>query len=152
MNSWVRSRVLKVEEKETVKTLIITALICTASLPALAAGIDGKWISERQVGDADGKTYSHTTVLALKSEGGALTGTIVQTSAAPWMSESNGRSIDITDGKIDGGKFSFKLTMDSKHGQRTVNYEGTLDGDQLKGTMKFRGIGITQPFDAKRAN
>jgi len=134
------------------KTFAMTTLLCIASLPALAAGIDGKWIGERQVGAADGKTYNHTTVLTLKTDGSALTGTIVQTSAAPWMADSNGRSLDITDGKIDGDKFSFKLTMDSKQGQRTVVYEGTIEGDQLKGTMKFRGIGITQPFDAKRAN
>jgi hypothetical protein len=140
------------EEIFRMKTFIITTLICLTSLTALAAGIDGKWISERQVGAADGKTYAHTTTLTLKSDGGALTGTVVQTSAAPWMSESSGRSVDISDGKVDGDKFSFKLTMETKQGERTVVYEGTVEGDQLKGTMKFRGIGITQPFDAKRAN
>ena len=134
------------------KTFTITMLICAASLPALASSIDGRWTSERQVGAADGKTYTHTSVFTLKSDGNSLTGTVVQTSAAPWMSESTGRSVDISEGKIDGDKFSFKLTMDTKQGERTVVYEGTIDGDQLKGTMKFRGIGITQPFDAKRAN
>ena len=134
------------------KTFAVTTLLYVASLPVLAASIDGKWISERQVGAADGKTYAHTTIFTLKSDGDLLTGTVVQTSAAPWMSESSGRSVDISDGKVDGDKFSFKLTMDTKQGQRTVVYEGTVEGDQLKGTMKFRGIGITQPFDAKRAN
>ena len=134
------------------KTFAVTTLLYVASLPVLAASIDGKWISERQVGAADGKTYAHTTIFTLKSDGESLTGTVVQTSAAPWMSESSGRSVDISDGKVDGDKFSFKLTMDTKQGQRTVVYEGTVEGDQLKGTMKFRGIGITQPFDAKRAN
>ena len=129
----------------------ITTLIFVFSLSAPAASIDGKWTSERQVGAADGKTYAHTTVFTLKSDGNSLTGTVVQTSAAPWMSESSGRSVDISDGKIDGDKFSFKLTMETKQGERTVVYEGAIDGDQLKGTMKFRGIGITQPFDAKRA-
>lgn len=104
------------------------------------------------MGAADGKTYAHTTTLTLKNDAGVLTGTVVQTSAAPWMSESNGRPVDITDGKVDGDKFSFKLTMETKQGEKTVVYEGTIEGDQLKGTMKFRGIGITQPFDAKRAN
>jgi hypothetical protein len=133
------------------KTFAITMLLCITST-AFAAGIDGKWISERQVGAADGKTYAHTTTLTLKNDAGVMTGAVVQTSAAPWMSESNGRSVDISDGKVDGDKFSFKLTMDTKQGERTVVYEGTIDGDQLKGTMKFRGIGITQPFEAKRAN
>jgi hypothetical protein len=133
------------------KTFLIVALLCIAH-SALAAGIDGKWISERQVGAADGKTYAHTTTLTLKNDAGVLTGTVVQTSVAPWMAESTGRSVDISDGKVDGDKFSFKLTMETKQGERTVVYEGTVEGDQLKGTMKFRGIGITQPFDAKRAN
>jgi hypothetical protein len=134
------------------KTFLITTQIFAVSLSAFAASIDGKWISERQVGAADGKTYAHTTTLTLKNDAGVLTGTVVQTSAAPWMSESNGRPVDITDGRVDGDKFSFKLTMETKQGEKTVVYEGTIEGDQLKGTMKFRGIGITQPFDAKRAN
>jgi len=134
------------------KTLALTALIlCAASLTALAAGIDGTWISDKQVGDADGKTYAHQSTITLKNSDGVLTGTVVQTSDAPWMRELNGRSIEISDGKIDGQKFSFKLKIESKQGERTSVYEGTIEGDQLKGTVKFRGIGITQPFDAKRA-
>ena len=134
------------------KTLVLTTLIlCAASLTALAASIDGTWISEKQVGDADGKSYAHQSTLTLKNTGGVLTGTVVQTSAAPWMRELNGRSIEISDGKMDGEKFSFKLRIESKQGERTSVYEGTVEGDQLKGTVKFRGIGITQPFDAKRA-
>jgi hypothetical protein len=134
------------------KTFVVTVLIlCAASLTALAASIDGTWISEKQVGDADGKTYAHQSILTLKNTGGVLTGTVVQTSAAPWMRELTGRSIEISDGKIDGEKFSFKLKIESKQGERTSVYEGTVEGDQLKGTVKFRGIGITQPFDAKRA-
>ena len=134
------------------KTLAVTTLIlCGASLTALAASIDGEWISDKQVGDADGKTYAHQSILTLKNTGGVLTGTVVQTSAAPWMRELTGRSIEISDGKVDGQKFSFKLKIESKQGERTSVYEGTVDGDQLKGTVKFRGIGITQPFDAKRA-
>jgi hypothetical protein len=58
-----------------VKTFVITMLIlCAASLTALAASIDGKWISERGVGAADGKTYIHTTTLNLKTEGGFADG------------------------------------------------------------------------------
>src|SRR5258708_28560094 len=134
------------------RTLALTTLIlCAVSLTALATGIDGAWISEKQVGDADGKTYAHHSAIALKNTDGVLTGTVVQTSAAPWMKELNGRSIEIHDGKVDGEKFSFKLTVDTKQGERTSVYEGTIEGDELKGTVKFRGIGITQPFDAKRA-
>lgn len=133
------------------KFLILTLMLCAASLTAAAAGIDGKWISEMQVGDADGKTYSHTSTFVLKSEGGVLTGTVVAVSAAPWMAEATGRSVDIKDGKVEGDKFTFKVTRESKQGERTAVYEGVIEGDRLKGTTKYRGIGITQPFDAKRA-
>jgi hypothetical protein len=133
------------------KTLAATTLIlCAASITALAASIDGTWISEKQVGDADGKTYAHQSTFSLKNNDGVLTGTVVQTSAAPWMRELTGRSLEISDGKVDGEKFSFKLKIENKQGERISVYEGTIDGDQLKGTVKFRGIGITQPFDAKR--
>jgi hypothetical protein len=135
------------------KTFVITTLIlCAASLTALAASIDGKWISEREVGAADGKTYTHTTTLTLKSEGSLLTGTVVQVSAAPWMAETNGRSFDIKDGNLDGDKFSFKVTTENKQGERTAVYEGTVAGDHLKGIIKFRGIGQTWTLDAKRTH
>jgi hypothetical protein len=134
------------------KVAITTLILCMVSLVATAASIDGKWISEREVGAADGKTYSHTTTLTLKSEGDLLAGTVVQVSAAPWMAETNGRSFDIKDGKIDGDKFSFKVTTENKQGERTAVYEGTVVGDHLKGVIKFRGIGQTWTLDAKRSN
>ena len=134
------------------KVAIATLMLCAALLIAQAAGIDGKWISEREVGAADGKTYTHTTTLTLKYENSTLTGTIVQVSAAPWMAETNGRSFDIKDGKVEGDKFSFKVTTENKQGERTAVYEGTVVGDRLKGIIKFRGIGQTWTLDAKRAN
>lgn len=134
------------------KFLFPLLILCAAAPAARAAGIDGKWISERQVGAADGKTYNHTTIITLKSDSGALTGTIVQTSEAPWMAQGNGRSSDISDGKIDGNKFSFKVKTESKQGEKTAVYEGVLEGDHLKGVIKFRGIGQTWELDAKRAN
>jgi hypothetical protein len=133
------------------KVAITTLILCATSLIALADSIDGKWISEREVGDADGKTYVHTTTLTLKSENGLLTGTVVSVSAAPWMRENTGRAIEIKDGKIDGEKFSFKVTTENKQGERTAIYEGTVVDDHLKGVIKFRGIGQTWTLDAKRA-
>ncbi len=125
-------------------------IFCAGSLAALGAGIGGKWVSERQVGAADGKTYGHTTTFQLKSAGDVLTGTVVQTSAAPWMAESNGVAREISDGKVDGNRFSFKIKIESKTGERTVVYEGTVEGDQMKGVAKFRGIGQSWEFEAKR--
>ena len=135
------------------KTLAFTALIlCATSLEGRASDINGKCISEMEVGDADGKTYTHTTRITLKNDNGSLTGTIVQTSAAPWMSEMSGRSIDIIDGKVEGDKFSFKVKLETTTGDRTAVYEGTVEGNHLRGTIKYRGIGQSRPLDAKRAD
>ena len=131
---------------------LVTALICAASLTAFAGTIDGKWIAEREVGAADGKTYPHTTTITLKSDGGSLTGNVVQVSEAPWMAETTGRAIEIKDGKVDGDKFSFKVVTENKQGERTAIYEGAIVDGQLKGVIKFRGIGQSWTLAAKRAN
>jgi hypothetical protein len=44
------------------------------------------------------------------------------------------------------------LKLETDKGERTSVYEGTIEGDQLKGTLKFRGIGITEQFAATRTN
>ena len=127
-------------------------ILCAASAAALAASIDGKWTTERQVGDQDGKTYAHTTTFSLKSDGETLTGTVVQTSEAPWMSATNGRAFEVSDGKLEGDKFSFKIKLETKTGEKTVVYEGTVEGDRMKGVTKFRGIGQSWEFEARRQN
>src|SRR5712675_189516 len=98
------------------KTLTGVILIVCAALTAQVASLNGKWVIEKEVGDADGKKYSHTTVLTLKNDGGSLTGTVVQTSDAPWMKSATGRSFEISDGKVEDNKFSFKLTVDFDKG------------------------------------
>ena len=133
------------------KILGVGLLIC-CGISLYAANIDGKWISEMPVGDADGKTYTLTSTFDLKSNGTSLTGTVAQTSQAPWAKALNGKTFEISDGKIDGQKFSFKVTIETKTGSRTAIYDGTIDGDQLKGAIKYRGIGITRPFEAKRGS
>jgi hypothetical protein len=132
------------------KVAMTTLILCAVSLTALAADINGKWTSEMQVGDADGKTYTHVSTFTLKNEGGMLTGTLVQVSEAPWMKDMTGRTVDISDGKVEGDNYRFTVKVENKNGERTAVYEGRIEGDQLKGTIKYRGIGITRPFEAKR--
>jgi hypothetical protein len=131
---------------------VIAIVLGAMSFTAFGANIDGKWISEMQVGDADGKTYTLTSMFLLKSDGNALTGTVVYTSEAPWAKGRSGKPFEISDGRIEGDRFSFKVAVETKTGERTEVYEGTIDGDQLKGITKYRGIGITRPFEAKRGH
>jgi len=122
------------------KFAITTLILCAASLSAFAASIDGKWNSEMKFGE---RTIQRT--FNLKSDGSTLMGTM-ETSAG-----GQSRSTDIKNGKIDGNKFSFSLVQRGKGGERTVVYEGTVEGDELKGTMKPEGQDEGRPFTAKKS-
>jgi hypothetical protein len=107
------------------KKFAVTPLILrAASLIAHAAGIDGKWISEIEAGDADGKTYTHTSTFNLKTERGSLVGMLVQVSAAPWMKQMNGRMLDISDGKLEGDSYSFKVKLETKQAKKPPTTKG----------------------------
>jgi hypothetical protein len=121
------------------KFAVTTLILCAASLTAFASSIEGKWDSEMKFGE---RTIQRT--FNLKSDGGTLTGTM-ETSAG-----GQSRSTDIKNGKIDGNKFSFSLVQRGKQGERTVVYEGTVEGDELKGTMKPEGQD-ERPFTAKKS-
>ena len=102
------------------KFAITTLILCAASLTAFAASIDGKWTSETKFGE---RTIQNT--FNLKSDGDKLTGTL-ETSAG-----GQSRSTDIKDGTIDGDNFKFTTVQRGKQGERTVVYEGKVDGDEL---------------------
>ena len=56
-----------------VTSVLLTALLITGA--ALAAGIDGKWVSERKM-ERDGQSFTITQTFDLKADGGKLTGTV----------------------------------------------------------------------------
>ena len=117
-------------------------LVSAGLLVAVESGIDGKWITEMHMDSADGRSFTNTTTFALKNDHGVLTGSVA----------INGRSLAITDGKLDGNKFAFRVSMEGNKGVKTFIYEGALEGDRLKGNLKVRGIGQVWPFEAKRAD
>ncbi|MBI5085941.1 MAG: hypothetical protein HZB13_15255 [Acidobacteria bacterium] len=129
------------------KTLT-TILVCFFLIAgvALAAAIDGKWVSERKM-NRGGEEVTIVTTFDLKSDGAKLTGTM----SMPGFGGGEPRTIEIKDGKIDGNKFSFKTTMSTPNGDFTSAWEGTVEGDTLKGTsMREGGQGQPRPFEAKR--
>ncbi len=126
------------------KTLlsIFVAFVLLAGV-AFAAAIDGKWVSERKV-NRNGEDVTITQTFDLKSDGSKLTGTITMS-----FGQGDPRVTEIKDGKVDGNKFSFKTTMQGPNGEMTSTYEGTVEGDMLKGNAT-RGEGQARPFEAKR--
>src|SRR5689334_16084848 len=99
------------------KFVLSTLILCAASLTALAADIDGKWTSEMKFGER-----SITNTFSLKSDGGKLTGTVEMSAGG------QSRSTDIKDGKIKGDTFSFSVVQRGKQGERTIVYEGKVEG------------------------
>lgn len=123
-------------------TQVLAGLTLFASL-SLAAGVDGKWTSERKM-DRNGESVTIKQLFDLKADGGKLTGTIAMS-----FGDTEPRSSKISNGKIDGDKFSFEAVMSTPNGEMKTVYEGKVDGDSIKGTSAREG-GQSRPFEAKR--
>jgi len=115
------------------KFAIATLILFAAAMILLAAGVDGKWTIETQ-----GRNGPQQSTLTLKSSGATLTGT---------LEGGRGGAAEISDGKVDGNKFSFTATA----GRGPAKFEGTVEGDTIKGTRTPEGRD-GQPFTGKRAN
>jgi hypothetical protein len=126
--------------------LFLTACLALALFAglAVAAGIDGKWVSERKM-ERDGQSFTITQTFDLKSEGNKLTGKLDMQ-----FGDQEPRSVEIQDGKIDGEKFSFNTVMTTPNGEMKIAYSGSVEGDTLKGASQREGGGQSRPFEAKR--
>ncbi len=111
--------------------------------PALAAEIDGKWVAERKM-ERDGQSFTIIQTFNLKAEGAKLTGTLTMA-----FGDMEPRTMEIKDGKMDGSKFSFTTVFSGPNGDMKSTYEGTVEGDTLKGTSTREG-GQSRPFEAKK--
>ena len=94
---------------------------------AVAADVDGKWISERE--GRGGETM--TTNWTFKAEGTTLTGTV-----SSFMGEGED---PIEEGKIEGNNISFVRKMSFQGNDMVLKYKGTVAGDEIKLTMEMEG-------------
>ncbi len=98
---------------------------------AMAADVTGTWTT--QATGPDGSPMQLT--FTFKQDGAVLTGTV----QGPM-----GDSMKITNGKIDGDKFSFDVSFNGM----TIGHQCTVDGDTIKMTTKtdsgdFPGMELT---------
>lgn len=129
------------------KTLlsILVAFTLLAGL-AFGAAIDGKWVGERKMKNRDGEEMTIVNTFDLKSDGGKITGTVSMA-----FGTMEPRTSEIKEGTLDGNKFMFKTVMSTPNGDFTSVYEGTVEGDTLKGTTKREGSERPpMPFEAKK--
>jgi len=106
-------------------TLSVFALALALAIPAAAqqaAKVDGSW--DVSMTAPNGNTFTQTIVF--QQDGNNLKGTM------------KGRRGDSpVEGKVDGNKITFTVTRDTPNGERKIEYNGTVDGDSIKGTVKF---------------
>lgn len=122
------------------KRRFLVLLLCLVGMPlaAVAQGsIDGKWS-----GEVPGGRGPQQVTLTLKAEGGKLTGSVAG---------GRGGEIPIEEGTISNGMLKFKTKQMGRGGEITLNWSGTLKGDEIAFTrMAEGGQGQPQEFTLKR--
>ena len=103
--------------------------VVLAAVPAFAADVDGKWIGSFASPNGDielGFTF--------KADGTMLTGT----NTGP-----DGATLPIKNGKIDGNKIAFTVSVDFGGMAVDINYTGVVSPAAIKLTGDFAGM----PFE-----
>jgi hypothetical protein len=109
-----------------IRSLTLGLAAALLSLPALADQVSGKWNLS-----IDTPQGPFTMVFDLKADGGKLTGS---------MSNDFMGVTQISDGTVMGNDLAFRLTLDGgPGGPMTINYKGTVKGDDLTLVSKFEG-------------
>ena len=103
-------------------TMLAIALLLAASF-AFGADVDGKWAGTIPGMDIP---VSYT----FKADGATLTGT----SSGP-----ENTTIPIKDGKIDGNKISFSVTIDMGGQEMKMEYKGVVSPDKIVLTLDMMG-------------
>ena len=114
--------------------LIVTLCVVTFA-PLHAADVDGKW-----TGSIDTPMGAIPIAFSFKADGATLKGS---------MSGQDGGEFPIKNGKIDGNKISFNVSVD--FGGMTLDfvYTGSLSGDTLQMSSDFMGMPFM--FEMKKA-
>ena len=122
----------------TIKALVFALCVVAVPVAARAQGsVDGKW-----AGEVPGGRGPQQVTLTLKADGGKLTGS---------MAGGRGGEIPIEEGTISNGMLKFKTKQMGRGGEVTLNWSGTLKGDEIAfSRMAEGGQGEPQQFTLKR--
>lgn len=105
-------------------------LIVMFAAVSLAADLNGRWEGTFSTPNGDIQLTFN-----FKVDGAKLTGTV----------ETPNGDTPITDGKVNGDSFSFKVQV----GDGEITHEGTISGDTIQ--MKVEGQGFNTQVTLKRA-
>ena len=109
------------------RALVLALLLWAA--PAMAGDVDGKWAGTVSTPGGD-----LMVAYEFKSDGPKLTGT---------TTSPDGATVPIKDGKIDGNKIAFSVSLDLGGMVLDLAYTGVVTPDEIKLTLDFAGM----PFE-----
>jgi hypothetical protein len=109
------------------RALVIALLLWAA--PAMAGDVDGKWAGTVSTPGGDLQV-----AYDFKSDGPTLTGT---------TTSPDGSTVTIKDGKIDGNKITFNVSLDLGGMVIDISYTGVVSPEEIKLTAEFAGM----PFE-----
>ena len=112
------------------RVLLPALLVLLSAALCWAADFNGRWEGSLSTPNGD-----FSLAFNFKVDGAALTGTV----------ETPNGTADITDGKVDGDKNSYKTHA----GDSEINHEGTLSGDTIQ--LKIEGPWGESEMTLKRA-
>ena len=118
------------------RRLVLTVALCVVTLaPLHAADVDGKWS-----GSIDTPMGAIPITFSFKADGATLNGS---------MSGPDGGEIPIKNGKVDGNKISFNVSIDFGGMALDFAYTGSVSGDTLQMSSDFMGMPFM--FSLKKA-
>jgi len=112
--------------KRVAVSLLVAFLMLVGAAPARAADVDGKW-----AGSLDTPMGAVNVGFNFKADGATLTGT---------TTGPDGGEIPIKNGKIDGDKISFVVSLDFGGMMFDLNYTGVVKPDQVALTIDIMGM------------
>jgi hypothetical protein len=117
-------------------TMALVLALTLVAAPVFAADVDGKWAGTISTPGGD-----FPVAFDFKSDGTTLTGT---------TQSPDGMSINIKDGKIDGDKVTFGVSLDFGGMAIDIVYSGVVTPMEMK--MKADVAGMALEFVVKKEN
>jgi hypothetical protein len=117
------------KENRMTRALVVVLGLLFLTSPLFAADVDGKWAGTLATPNGD-----VNILFTFKADGATLTGT---------TTGPDGTERPIKEGKIEGEKVAFKVSVDFGGMPLELAYTGVLKGEQINLTLDVMGL----PFD-----
>lgn len=117
-------------------SLVVMFVLVLVAAPARAADVDGKWM-----GAIDTPMGAINLSFTFKADGPALSGS---------MTGMDGAELPIKNGKIDGNRISFVVSLDFGGMMFDLNYTGVVSKGSLEMSSDFMGMPFM--FTLKKAS